>query len=308
MKDKLRLHWLVPPIVPYAARKVIGALRKRESVPAINSESVENPRWCRICSGPLAGRSLYMNPEAQAYQASMLDGTFDKVFFDYIDRWDWRGSTIYDIGAHIGYHTLNFAHRVGANGRVFSFEPHPTHQERLNTNLSRSPDLADRVTLIPIAAGNRNGPVEFYITESVEGGGSSGSFAEGASTPFPRSHYADHRAIQVESARLDDLVMAGRCAMPDLMKIDVEGAESLVIEGSREVLRKSKPLILMEVHSQPNMMYVTTLLVPLGYTFVLLEDAGHRCFVAVEPPITEKNPVLKPRAIPLVKPDSLSLH
>jgi FkbM family methyltransferase len=281
MNNKLRSF--IPPIVLLAARKMAEALRLRKATTVDASEAIENLRWCPIQSGPLVGRSLYMNPEARAYQGTMLQGTFDRFLFDYIDRTNWSGKVIYDIGAHIGYHTLNFAHRVGLEGRVFSFEPHPLHLERLKVNLSRNTDLAARVTLMPIAVSNNAGYLEFFCTESVEGGGSSASFIEGASTPFPRSNYTQYQAIQVEAARLDDLVTAGRCLPPDLMKIDVEGAESLVIEGALDTLRKYKPIILMEVHSLPNMLHVTTLLLPLGYSFDLLKEEDRRCFVAAEP-------------------------
>jgi FkbM family methyltransferase len=282
MNDKLRSF--IPPILLPATRKIVEALHLRKATPVDASKSFENLlRWCPIQSGPLVGRSLYMNPEAQAYQAAMLQGTFDQFFFNYIDRTSWGGKVIYDIGAHIGYHTFNFAHRVGLEGRVFSFEPHPLHLERIKVNLSRNTDLAVRVTLMPVAISNNAGYLEFFCTESVEGGGSSASFIEGASTPFPKSNYSQYRAIEVEAARLDDLVSDGRCLPPDLIKIDVEGAESLVIEGALDTLRKYKPIILMEVHSLPNMLRVTTLLLSLGYSFDLLEEEDRRCFVAVEP-------------------------
>jgi FkbM family methyltransferase len=292
MNNKLR--WFIPPIVPLAARKMAEALRPRKATPVDDSEAVEKLRWCPIESGPLVGRSLYMNPEAQSYQTTMLQGTFDQFLFDYIDRTNWSGKVIYDIGAHIGYHTLNFAHRVGVEGRVFSFEPHPLHLERIKVNLSRNADLAARVTLVPVAVGNNAGRLALFCTESVEGGGSSASFIEGASTPFPRSNYSQYHAIEVETARLDDLVSAGRCLPPDLVKIDVEGAESLVIETALATLRKYKPIILMEVHSLPNMLRVTTLLLSLGYSFNLLEEEDRRCFVAVEPSDTKAEPYGRP--------------
>jgi FkbM family methyltransferase len=226
---------------------------------------------------------LYLNPEAQAYQAAMLNGTFDDFLFSYVDRSNWTGKTIYDLGAHVGFHTLNFAERVGTNGHVYSFEPHPLHLERVRLHLDRSPDLAARTTVFPIAASDRAGTTQFRFADTIERGGSSASFIEGASTAFPRSHYQSFQTMDVETARLDDLVAQARCAPPDLMKIDVEGAEGLLLTGAVDTLKKFRPRIVIEVHSIPNMLRVGELLVPLGYAFSILQDEDRRCFIAAEP-------------------------
>lgn len=249
----------------------------------VNPLAAEISEWCQISAGALAGRKLFMNPSAKAYQGSMLSGTFDKVLFDYLDQRNWEGKVIYDLGTHIGFHTLNFALRVGPSGHVYSFEPHPMHQDRIKVNLSANQDLAERVTLMPIAAGNKTGQSKFRCTSSIEGGESSASFTEGASTPYPSSHYEHYDTLEVEVARVDDLITGGRIAPPDLLKIDVEGAESFVIEGALEAIRCYQPLMLIEVHSIVNMLHVTSLLLPMGYTFIILEEEDRRCFVAAEP-------------------------
>ncbi|MBA2271172.1 MAG: FkbM family methyltransferase [Chthoniobacterales bacterium] len=110
---------------------------------------------------------------------------------------------IYDVAAHIGYHTLSFAQRVGAPGRVVAFEPHPAHQERIRTNLARNTDLSRRVTLKPIARSNSTGHVKFSCAESIEDGASSASFIDKASTPFPRSEYGHHRSLNVATSTLE---------------------------------------------------------------------------------------------------------
>lgn len=283
MIDKIRLF--IPPILFLGVSKLANILHLRRTVSRHSLEATQHLRWCPIQSGLLAGRLLFMNPEANAYQPTMLQGTFDQFLFDYIDRTTWSGKVIYDVGAHIAYHTLNFAQRVGEDGRVFSFEPHPMHLDRIKLNLSRNADLAARVTLLPVAASDNTGHLDLFSTEEVEGGGSSASFIEGASTPFPRSLYKQYQSTKVETVRLDDLIEAGKCLPPDLLKIDVEGAESLVIEGAIETLRKYKPRIVIEVHSLPNMLRLTTLLLPMGYSFIILEEEDRRCFVAVEPRI-----------------------
>lgn len=287
-----KLQKFIPPIVLDVARRLKQSLRQSSPMAPGSVEDCEKLQWCPILDGPLAGRMVFMNPNAPAYQLEMLQGVFDRSVFEYIDRLEWTGKVIYDIGAHIGYHTLNFAQRVGPEGHVYSFEPHPTHRERIEKNLSRNYALAIRVSLLPFAVGNQNGRLDLFCTEGVESGGSSASFIDGASTPFPRSKYEQYRPISVDVVRLDDLVQSHRCLPPDLIKIDVEGAEGLLIEGAMDILVRYHPLIVMEVHSLPNMMHVTTLLLGAGYTLNILEEEDRRCFVAAEP-AESKQPVNK---------------
>lgn len=164
------IRLLMPPLVVQAMRRLEEVLLRGKGKSTGAISEIENAEWCQIKKGPLEGRWLFMNRHAKAYQESMLQGTFDQFLFDYIDRKDWSDKTIYDIGAHIGYHTLNFGHRVGPSGKVFAFEPHTKHVERIRVNLSRNADLAGRITLMPIAVTSRLGTVQLYCTDSLVGG------------------------------------------------------------------------------------------------------------------------------------------
>src|SRR6185312_5031510 len=101
----------VPPIVFSALRRVANL--------STAEKNIENPRWCSFTGGRLKGRPFFCNPDAQEYQAMMLEGNFDDFLFKQVDTLDWSGKVIFDIGSHIGFHTMNFADRVGPKGRVF---------------------------------------------------------------------------------------------------------------------------------------------------------------------------------------------
>jgi len=282
-----KLHWFVPPIVPLAFRK-LATRRQAAAAAAVRRDTdppaPSGPRWCEISTGPLTGRRLFIDPDVQAYQPAMLNGTYDQPLFTWLDKHDWSGKVIYDIGTHIGFHALVFADRVGPAGRVYSFEPHPLHRERIEQNLSGNAELASRVTLLPVAVSDGAGTLTFHCASTVETGESSGSFIEGASTTYPRSAYGEnYRPVDVASVRIDDVVAERRCAPPDLLKIDVEGAEGLVVVGALTTIRTYKPLLLIEVHSSVNMLQLATALLPLGYNFICLQEEDRRCFVAVIP-------------------------
>ena len=83
-----------------------------------------HPIWNTLDYDPLKGIKLFLDPSG-AWQKKMIDGSYDQFLFDRIKGKDLRGKVIYDIGAHIGYHSLYFARLVGSGGRVRSFEPSP---------------------------------------------------------------------------------------------------------------------------------------------------------------------------------------
>ena len=72
--------------------------------------------------------------------------------------------------------------------------------------------------------------------------------------------------------------------IPSLVKIDIEGAESLAMEGALEIIEKYKPIILLEIHSIYNAVQSLNILYNLNYQVYLLkkEDDG-RCFVSATP-------------------------
>jgi hypothetical protein len=75
-----------------------------------------------------------------------------------------------------------------------------------------------------------------------------GSMAKLASSPFqPKAHVLDE--IEVTITRLDTLTRKRRIPPPDLVKIDVEGAELEVLKGATETLRTWQPAVLLEAHS-----------------------------------------------------------
>jgi hypothetical protein len=70
--------------------------------------------------------------------------------------------------------------------------------------------------------------------------------------------------------------------IPSVIKIDVEGAEKLVLEGSLNLLLEYKPILLIEVHNITMMFYVQKILCELGYNSEILDSDNSslsRCFI-----------------------------
>jgi hypothetical protein len=86
--------------------------------------------------------------------------------------------------------------------------------------------------------------------------------------------------------RADTLMHQKLVPMPSLIKIDVEGAELLVLEGAMELLTTHKPFLLIEVHNIIMMFKVQKLLSRLEYDLEILDEENSsvsRCFIRARP-------------------------
>lgn len=244
------------------------------------------PSWNKISSGILAGVELYVDPKGD-WQKEMLSGEYDNFFTSYLDTVDMNGKTVYDIGAHIGYSALFFATKVGPAGHVVTFEPNPFNVERIKLILSKNPSLTSRIQLVEAAVSNKNGEDNFIFSSYIDNGTSSGSFIDSAHTIHSKEGYINEggfKSIRVKTIALDKPPINFKIsADPDIVKLDIEGAEFLALQGMMETIKRSKPLILVEIHSIYNMYIAGKIFNDLNYSIELLkeEDDG-RCFFAAK--------------------------
>jgi FkbM family methyltransferase len=277
--NRLKRLWDMSP------RQVTRAVRRR--VKLFRPPDLPPPSWHRIGSGPLAGAEIYVVPEAADTLRAMILGDHDQWLFDACTAFrPLDGLVCWDIGAHIGYHALAFASLVGAGGRVISFEPNPHNLARMEMHFARNPALASRITVEPVALSDQNGVAEFRFSDDVESTISSGGHLTSSMIPNESSLYASFGLTQVNTATIDELVASGKLPEPDVLKIDVEGAEGAVLRGGMDLIRRKRPLLLIEVHHILQMLEICQLLIGLGYRFELLAPQhvgpGH-CFVIGRP-------------------------
>ena len=158
------------------------------------------------------------------------------------------GDVVFDVGGHIGYMALYFASLVGACGRVFSFEPASSNLPYIHANVERA--THNNVVLVEQAVGAENGFTTFWSEELT---GQNGSIIPGYSAidANAKSHgVRPHtQELTLEMVTLDSF--ARRVGVvPGFAKIDVEGAESLVLRGMRDILAGERPRIMIEVTNQ----------------------------------------------------------
>jgi FkbM family methyltransferase len=150
-----------------------------------------------------------------------------------------EGDVAVDIGAHVGFFTIQLARAVGASGHVYAFEPSEANAGLLTQSIAEN-GFASRITLERQAVSDRDGQATFLFAErSINSGG--GFLGDGESAP------AGVSSRQVRTIRLDGYPIRQPIR---LIKLDVEGAEPAVIAGASALIARDRPFILSEVHPE----------------------------------------------------------
>jgi FkbM family methyltransferase len=238
-----------------------------------------DPASVPILAGPLKGFRLPAGVVDE--NLGMLLGRYEANVVSKILSLQKPVRIAYDVGAHVGYMALALA-RPGAAERVFAFEPAPANFSRIRELIAIN-RMQDRIQPVPLALADRNGPQRLFSWRS------SAMFLLESALDEQRVNRED--AVAVEARTLDSFVFDDGNPPPDLIKIDVEGAEHLVIDGAARMLQTNLPRILMEIHGPRNAQKVWERLVPLRYEWWHLGSEGREIPVgpADLPPLFSKD-------------------
>ncbi len=246
-----------------------------------------NPQWTQVKAGPLIGGQLYIDVDSFAGWNDMINGRFDSFIYDELGAsGNIDGAVFWDIGAHFGYHSLSFASLVGETGHVYSFEPNPFNVARYQMHLAKNETQAKRMTLNTFALSDADGEIPFVFSDDVDNSSSSGSHLQKANAPLDEGTYRNFKCQTVMARSIDSFIKDPRVRIPDIMKIDVEGAELLVLKGGKAFFQQHKPTIVMEVHNILMMYYVHAFLLKHGYSVRVLDESNStlsKCFVVARP-------------------------
>ncbi|MFQ5964078.1 MAG: FkbM family methyltransferase [Candidatus Scalinduaceae bacterium] len=158
-----------------------------------------------------------------------------------------EGSVVFDIGAHVGFYTLLSSQIVGPKGKAIAFEPLPRNIHYLKEHL-RVNQCKKNVTVIEAAVVERSG---FTF------------FEEGSNNHTGR--LSQKGCLEIKAVSLDGLVSKGEIPPPDYMKIDVEGAELLVLSGAKSILNNYHPTIFLATHGTEVHQQCCAFLKSMGY-------------------------------------------
>ena len=168
------------------------------------------------------------------------------------------GDIAFDIGSNIGYTSILTSQLVGDAGHVYSFEPiNPTYLIlEKNINLNNCQNL----TIINHALANKNGKVEFSIPDNGE------NFSMSSMVWGRESH--NNKKQVVKTIKIDDDLNFKNLS-PKTIKIDVEGAEGLVVDGMQKLISRCKPHLYIECTN-----------IGRETTWSILKSLNYSCFKA----------------------------
>ncbi|MDG2111818.1 MAG: FkbM family methyltransferase [Actinomycetota bacterium] len=140
------------------------------------------------------------------------------------------GMTFVDVGANVGYYAMAAAQAVGPEGRVHAFEPNSENCRLILLSAERNG--LSNVSVHPIALGDETGHALFHTHLGSNGG----------LLDTDGDALLSNTTTVVPLARLDDIVRE----RVDVVKIDVEGAEGLVVRGAVDLLETHRPIVITE--------------------------------------------------------------
>jgi FkbM family methyltransferase len=171
------------------------------------------------------------------------------------------GGTVLDVGANVGCYTLLFAGWVGEAGHVYAFEPATASRAGLERHLAIN-GLSARVTVRPEAITDRAGPAPFV---------DAGTHGDNRLVPDPTGETRSVPALSI------DAFCESAAISPDLIKIDIEGAELAALRGARRTIAGRGAALALFVELHPGIWP------SLGVTRADIETELSRQALVVEP-------------------------
>ena len=186
-----------------------------------------------------------------------------------------EGDTVWDVGANIGYFSLEFARSVGPKGKVLSFEPHPEIFKVLQRNVSRN--RYQNINLQNVACGEQTTISKLYFSTENEG-----------NHKIIRNS-SSNDSVDIKVVKLSSFL---ETHTPRLIKMDIEGAELFALKGlGADYLKNNSVDFVIEYHPYEMSFFnvegeeLLDFFIEAGYTFRNLATGSF--------PIIDKDSILK---------------
>lgn len=200
-------------------------------------------------------RKIYVSPDSALSYWKRDLSPLGYDLFSFAERFVHEDDTVWDIGANVGLFAFAAAHAAGITGQVLALEPDPFCVSLLRRTANEL-EGESHVEILPLAVDEK---VELATLAIADRGRSSNhlSFLPGRSQAG-----GSRQEFSVMTVTLDWLLE--RRSRPDVLKIDVEGAEDRVLAGAQRLLAEARPLCLCEV-GEPAVASVTRTFDEKGY-------------------------------------------
>ena len=214
-----------PPTLA-AARVALGALDHQTSVSPVTI------RWglADLDFVDVGGVRMALDRADASVSVQILEGGYEPHVAATLDRLLGPGAVFVDVGANVGYHAFRASSRVGVDGRVVAVEANPENARLIAHTIAVN--SLTNVELVPLALAASRG----YVNFGTHVGSNGGFLPDDADTT------GSGRGTIVPTVALDDLDLD----RVSVIKIDVEGAEGIVIDGALATIEHHRPTFVME--------------------------------------------------------------
>jgi len=196
-----------------------------------------NRKFWRRFPSRYGRRPILVSPDAALRWLRPGEAAFEGFLLDLADTVR-RGMIVWDLGANVGAFAIAAAHRSGA--KLIAIEPDPFLADLLQRSCAANPDLD--IELVSMAVADKEGEAELAVSGR---GRACNALTAGH---LPHDHGVSRGHIRVPTTTLDALL--DRFPAPDLLKIDIEGAEALALDGASRLLTDIRPIICIEVRRE----------------------------------------------------------
>jgi FkbM family methyltransferase len=183
------------------------------------------------------GLRLFVDLSDHAIGLPIVRGRFEAGELAFVRRTIRPGDHTLDVGAHIGFFAVHMARLVGPSGSVTAFEPFDENADLLERSAAENGFAHLRVERVAVSRASG----EAQLTFAIETLNTGGAFI--ATSGVPHGH--DVRTVR--AVALDDVPLPRPIAF---VKMDVEGAEPLVLEGAAALIAADRPVLLSELHAE----------------------------------------------------------
>lgn len=229
---------------PLVNRIITGVLKSLPRIPekfrippsGIISLTLKNKKTIKLCT----------NQTCHVTYEVFWKGTSSYEYSDIFEKLFERCRVFFDVGSNIGYYSI-MAGKTNPNIRVYAFDPSPGPFAYLSKNI-----LINKLTNVfafQTALSNQSGTFSFYVAENPKYTYLKYNSLGGSGHLEGTRMESNRKTVTVNALTMDDFVKAHKISEIDLIKLDVEEAEHLVLEGAKSVLKNFRPIVVSEIFS-----------------------------------------------------------
>lgn len=195
----------------------------------------------KIFSGLLKGKKFIKG----SHNISVALGTYERKQTDKFATYCAGTKCFWDLGAHVGYYTLVY-NTKNPSGITLAFEPSEVNAKLYHRHMELN--QVKNYQLFQVAVSDKEGILSFNKSRSTVAG-----------------KLDDAGETKVKAVRLSNFFETKEYPLPDLIKMDIEGAEESVLRDVKENFMRNKPVLFLSTHGKQVHLNCITLLKEMGY-------------------------------------------